>query len=52
MNEVVKHLWEGTEATVRLNPERKEIAEGAEPPRAVHTYARSQCRSTHKRQDC
>jgi hypothetical protein len=52
LNETVKKLWQGTEAGEWADSDRTDIADSQEPKRKVHAWGRSQCRTTHKRQDC
>jgi hypothetical protein len=55
MKQKVLKCWQGKKAeTVKIDG-RVTLSEGAEGEgmtRSVHAYGRSQCRTTHKRQDC
>ena len=52
MDEIVQKLWEGTEASECTERSRTDIPDNGQPNLKVHEYGRSQCRTTHKRQDC
>jgi hypothetical protein len=52
MKEIVLNLWEGKKAEEYTASNRQKLADSEEMTRAVHAYGRSQCRTTHKRQDC
>jgi hypothetical protein len=52
MKEKVLNLWEGKKAEEYTASNRQKLADSEEMTRAVHAYGRSQCRTTHKRQDC
>lgn len=52
MKEKVLNLWEGKKANVYYIANREKLSGDENMTRAVHAYGRSQCRTTHKRQDC
>jgi len=52
MQEKVLSLWEGKKAEVFTVAGRQKLSNNENMTRAIHAYGRSQCRTTHKRQDC
>jgi hypothetical protein len=52
MQEKVLSLWQGKTAEVFVTSNRQKLNESENMTRAIHAYGRSQCRTTHKRQDC
>lgn len=52
MKEKVLKLWESKQAEVHAVDEREKQSERDTMLHTVNSYTRSQCRTTHKRQDC
>lgn len=52
MKDAVLALWEGEKAKRTRTVKRKVLGMKCGFKRKIHSYARSQCRTTHKRQDC
>jgi uncharacterized protein YukE len=52
MQEKVLSLWEGKTAEVFTVENRQKLSNSNDMTRVIHSFGRSQCRTTHKRQDC
>lgn len=52
MKQKVLNCWKGKKSNVYKVEKRIVFQIEKEMPRSAHNYGRSQCRSTHKRQDC
>lgn len=52
MQEKVMKLWGGKKAKEYTFTGRETLSTKTEMTRVIHSYGRSQCRTTHKRKDC